>query len=274
MMKKKQIDLFFVGELAFPATDEFLSGEEKRIVQNGGIITHDNVLGYHQKYYRYFLTLFYQTNQNKYLCLHNSKEYSVHKSAFIKEMIPLRKLFPVLFYDIKPYLTFDEAISMFYKMFCTNHSFHYDDITVDTNRFYFGNLNLCTSIKKNDIGDEKEMFLNTTHSYLTIMGNGQFQGGFFVDSERYSYYYEVFRCLFFQLRSLELYNLNNYHSYLVSSLKDELYHDFSPGESFCDSFHSFRDELNTHQVPFNYKKANFNRALILQKKVQSRDRHI
>lgn len=273
-MEKKQIDLFFVGELAFPVTSELLSDEENRIVQNGGIITHDNVLGHQQKYYRYFLTLFYQTNQNKYLCLHNSKEYPVHKSVLIKDMIPMRKIFPVLFYDIKPYLTFDEAIGLFYKMFYKNHSFHYDDILVDTNRFYFGNLNLCTGIKKKDIDDEKEMFLNTTYSYLTTMGNGQIQGGFFVDSEHYSYYYEIFRCLFFQLRSMELYNLNNYQSYWVSTLKDELYHDFSPGESFCDSFHPFQDELNANQVHYNHKKLSFNKVLILQKKVQNDDVYI
>ena len=269
-MEKLPIPQFFIGVLCLPKTydsNSIFASEEKDITANGGILAHENVLEYNHLSYDQFISLFYQVNPRKYLCLHNGKEYSFRNGIFIKEMVSLDNIVPKIDYCVKEQLSVNDALLLFYKLFYSDHHFVYDDVLFDLSRFYIGNLNLCTKAQNHSLDYDREIFYNTIQSNLTFMSSAQLFGSFSADYLSRIYYYEIYRCLFLKFKNNELYNVCNYQNYPVTLISNKENNIFSPGESFCDSFVSFQEEMNRHQIHFDKKMISLRKALSIHKKI-------
>ena len=289
-MKKYSIDNFYVGELYFSClmNNMLLSDYNKNLIKikskchylllsgavdfqkQANIQCIDSLI---RKYYQGVFTLFFQTKDDTYVCLHNGIEYSFNEknTEYCENLRPFKDFFPKISYSCPIALSFYESLTLFHQLFCQKHHFHYKKIFFDIRNFYIGNLNFCHGFHRDYSNSLDYYYMNLASQYSTFNSSSKFIRSFKINDKEIEkdrvYDYSIFKCLFLKINNNELYNINNFQIYNVGILENKNYNHFINGECFYDEIIPFSSEFENNNIYYDRNCITISKALNLQKKI-------
>lgn len=283
-MKKNDIKKYFVGELYLSYENRgcFCVSEEQKLKTNqlfelklnGAIDFQDRIfkkVNFNKdRYYNGVLTIFYKINDNKYMCLHNGKTYSLTGNDFCKNLIHLQYLLPKISYDIPTELSNIEALILFKNLFKTNFSkIAYNNEKYSIDEFYVGNFNLPYKIHKNNSFEyfnlaEKQILYKSDSKLISFFG--QYGKNYLISDKPDIFDYISSCCVFYRNNNDSLYNINSFQYCNNGTLKKEhLYYNES-GESYYDYIIPFSEYLEENKLLYNKKEITIPKVLKFYRK--------
>lgn len=200
------------------------------------------------------LTIFYKENNN-YICLHNGQSYTLDGEDYPKNLISLTSLLPQIDFNIPCNLTVPMALSLFDQLFAKdakkNLITRFNNSIFDTQKFYVGNLNLCTGFSDNK-SKTKYQYYNLARRYILYKSTAHLGSMFgidaYLDDDLGTYHYDSFKCLFLKLSHNQLYNINNFQMY-----SNEIIDNLDPksdliGESYIEWLTPFNEVLDNNGI--------------------------
>lgn len=175
--------------------------------------------------YETLLTFFYKED-DKYYCMHNGYTYGTEiDDAYCDNLVKLSDAVPkfgfVLPKEISKHYVYDLVKKLFMKN--RNPGLLYNNDKFDADRFYTGELEMCTGYREYGVHSEynrlnilESITLNHQRHLYTQSGSSSV---FRINGVEYEADYSDFSSIFYRIDDENFYNINNYKIYNINSLK-------------------------------------------------------
>ena len=194
-----------------------------------------------------FLTIFYKQD-NKYICLHDGKIYTLNSSNIIDNLVPLNELLPKIDKKSLTRIGMCEALELFDVLFKEEISEVelYKDNNKPITDFIVGDIALRERTPV-EVADARVKYIDLPHHLMLEKDNLSIYS--FSQS---NYINTVYRCLFLK-DGVDLYNLHNHQFY-------------NPHEDVFDNLVSFPNYMDDFDMKPKQDRMSVSKALRLFKK--------
>ena len=267
-------DRFYIGLIKLDNTgSESKTTLESKYLEEGGAIKiskfsnkgADNI----------YLGLFYKLghddyfNDDAYLCLNDMREYGENKFAgrSCEMLMTFDKIIPQLAFQTPFLVSIDQVKELYDSIFLSNKKFKYSNDKYDANRFYYGFLDVCDSVKKEN-GEYES--INIPQIYL-LDKNCRLSSSYytgekideFSDKTTSDRSFNSYRALFYKLDDKNYYSLSDFQIYPEKSKTYKL----EKTAGYCSILVPFKEKLDDLKLIGRKDLITISQALDAEKKL-------